>query len=206
MKIVIISDTHGLHRDLDLPKGDIIIHAGDICDHGSKEEVLDFLNWFSKLNFSHKIFIGGNHDIFLDEYPVELLEILPTNIHYLNNNDHIIDGIKFWGSPATPDLIGWAFGKKRTDMKAHWKYMPKQIDVLITHTPPLGILDKSSRQRSLGCSDLLEKVIEINPQLHIFGHVHASYGIKQIGPTTFINASNINSLKGLINPPIVFEI
>jgi len=206
MKIISISDTHGLHRDLDLPKGDLIIHAGDISDHGSKEEVIDFLNWFSDLTFPHRIFIGGNHDIFLDENPVDLLEILPTNIKYLNNSTVIIDGIKFWGSPVTPDLEGWAFGKKRTAMKAHWKYMPTQIDVLITHTPPLGILDKSSRHISLGCSDLLDKVLQINPQFHIFGHVHASYGIEKIGPTTFINTSNIHSLKGLINPPIVFDI
>lgn len=206
MKIIAISDTHGLHRDLELPKGDLIIHAGDISDHGSKEEVKDFLNWFSNLDYSHKIFIGGNHDIFLDENPVDLLEILPHNIEYLNNRAITINKIKFWGSPVTPDLEGWAFGKKRTEMKAHWKYMPQQIDVLITHTPPLGILDKSSRHISLGCKDLLDNVIQIKPQLHVFGHVHASYGIEKLGPTTFINASNINSYKGLINPPIVFEV
>ena len=80
MKIVFISDTHGLHNELELPEGDMIIHGGDITDHGTKEEVIDFLNWFKHLDYSTKIFIGGNHDIYLDEYPVDLLELIPDNI------------------------------------------------------------------------------------------------------------------------------
>ena len=100
MRIIAISDTHGLHEDLILPEGDLIIHGGDISDHGSKEEVVNFLNWFSNLNYSHKLFIGGNHDIFLDEYPVELLELLPENVIYLNNSGITIDNKIFWGSPC----------------------------------------------------------------------------------------------------------
>jgi len=206
MKYIIISDTHGLHHELVLPKGDIIIHAGDISDHGSKDEIKNFLDWFSKLDFKYKIFIGGNHDIYLDENSIDLLEILPSNVIYLNNNGCEINGIKFWGSPVSPDLVDWAFGKYRNEMEDHWKYLPEEIDILITHTPPLGILDKSSAHASLGCKDLLKKVKEIKPTYHIFGHIHNSYGIEKIENTTFINASNINSYQGLINPPIAFEL
>ena len=84
--------------------------------------------------------------------------------------------------------------------------MPKEVDVLITHTPPYGILDKSSRQIHLGCKDLLQKVKQIKPQYHIFGHIHASYGKVKTGETTFINASNLNSYRGLVNPVVVFEV
>lgn len=206
MRIIAISDTHGLHEALNLPKGDLIIHAGDISDHGTKEEVIDFLKWFANLDYTHKLFIGGNHDIFLDEYPVDLLELLPANVTYLNNNGTTINNLKFWGSPITPDLEGWAFGCNRKDMAAHWQYLPKDIDILITHTPPLGILDKSRSHRSLGCKDLMDKVIELKPNFHIFGHVHASYGQVTITPTTFINASNISSLRGIVNPPIIFDL
>ncbi len=205
MKIVIISDTHGLHNSLILPKGDIIIHGGDITDHGTKEEVINFLNWYSNLEYSSKIFIGGNHDIYLDENPVDLLEILPSSVTYLRNNSIEIEGIKIWGSPITPDFMDWAFGKRREDMKEHWKYMPDEIDILVTHTPPHKILDKSGDLKSLGCKDLLQKVKELKPKFHIFGHIHASYGQLKEGETEFINGSNLDSYRGLINPPIVIH-
>lgn len=205
MKIVVVSDTHGLHRELKLPKGDAIIHAGDITDYGTEKEVVDFLEWYEHLDFEYKIFIGGNHDIYLDEYPVDLLELLPSNVVYLRNRFVEINGVKFWGSPVTPDFMDWAFGKRREEMKEHWKYMPKEIDVLITHTPPYGILDKSSNWESLGCKDLLVKVEELQPKYHIFGHIHASYGQLKKEGTEYINGSNIDSYKGLVNPPIVVE-
>lgn len=206
MKLVLISDTHSLHRNLILPKGDIIIHAGDITDRGTKKEVVDFLDWFSDLDYEHHIFIGGNHDAYLDDNTVDLLDILPSNVTYLNNNATQINKLKFWGSPVSPDVENWAFGKPRSDMEEHWKYMPTDIDVLITHTPPYGILDKSSQRYSLGCRFLLRKIAQMNISHHIFGHVHASYGMCEIGRTTFINASNLNSYKGLINPAILVDL
>ena len=206
MKFVVISDTHGHHRKLKLPKGDIIIHAGDITDHGHKKEVLDFLDWFSELDYLYKIFIGGNHDFYLDEQAVELLALIPSTITYLNNNGIEIEDIKLWGSPVTPALPDWAFGKERSEMAAHWKHLPNEIDILITHTPPRGVLDLSSALMQLGCQDLLIKVQEIKPKYHIFGHVHAGYGMIKKDGVTFINAANYNSRQGLVNPPVVFEI
>lgn len=205
MKFVIISDTHNFHHDLSLPPGDVLIHAGDITDRGSKEEVVDFLEWFSLQPHAHKIFIGGNHDIFLDENPVDLLELLPANVKYLNNRGCHIHAIKLWGSPVTPDFEDWAFGKHRDEMEEHWKYMPEDTDILITHTPPYGILDQSSSWASLGCKALLEKVTELKPKYHIFGHIHSSYGMLEWDGTTFINASIMDSYRGPINAPVVFD-
>ena len=62
MKYVAISDTHGCHRHLDLPAGDVLIHAGDVCDRGSQSQTDDFFDWFAKLDFAHKLLIWGNHD------------------------------------------------------------------------------------------------------------------------------------------------
>jgi len=205
MKIIFISDTHGLHNELALPKGDMIIHGGDITDYGTKEETVDFLKWYSSLNYSYKIFIAGNHDVYLEENPVDFLELLPPNVIYLRNNSVEIEGIKIWGSPVTPDFMDWAFGKRREEMKEHWKYMPKEIDILLTHTPLKGILDTSSDWQSLGCKDLLAKVKEIKPKYHLFGHIHANYGQEKIKETEFINGSNLDSYKGLINPPIIIN-
>lgn len=206
MKVIALSDTHGLHEELIVPKGDVLIHAGDITDHGTKEEVISFLNWFEKQAHEYKIFIGGNHDVFLEDYPVELLELLPSNITYLNNRSFEIEGIKLWASPVSPDFEFMAFGKHRSEMAAHWQYMPEDIDVLITHTPPFGILDKSGEHYSLGCRDLLRKLGRVKMKYHIFGHIHASYGQIKVGDTTFINASNLDSYRGLVNEPIIFEL
>ncbi|MEM6376829.1 MAG: metallophosphatase domain-containing protein [Bacteroidota bacterium] len=205
MKIIFISDTHGLHKQLKLPKGDVLIHGGDITEFGKAEEVIDFLQWFEAQDFSYKIFIGGNHDIFLDEFPVEFLEMIPEEVTYLRHNSVDIEGIKIWGSPTTPDMLGWAFGKHRKDMHDHWRHMPKQMDILLTHTPPMGILDKSSKWQSLGCEALLRKVVETKPKYHLFGHIHASYGEVEADGIKYANGSNLDSLKGLVNPPIIID-
>lgn len=206
MKFVLISDTHGQHRQLKLPKGDVIIHAGDFCDFGNQNQIYDFLNWYKELDFEYKILIGGNHDFFAAEYPKQFLEHLPKEITYLNDSGLSIDYIKIWGSPVQPDLVGWAFGKKRgVEMRYHWDLIPQDVDILVTHSPPFGILDQSRSCQSLGCEMLTKRLGKLNLKFHIFGHIHASYGMETIGNTTFINASNMDSTKGLVNPPVVFD-
>lgn len=207
MKFIVIADTHGYHQELELPQGDVLLHAGDITDRGTKGEIIDFLDWFASQDYEHKIFIGGNHDLFLDDYPVELLKLLPVNVIYLKDSGCKIKDLQLWGSPVSPDLVGWAFGKERWEMADHWKYLPSKIDILITHTPPFGILDTpTSSSRNLGCEALFDMVQFIEPSYHLFGHIHASYGKVIESGTTFINASNMNSYMGLVNPPVVFEV
>jgi len=206
MKFVVISDTHGKHRGLNLPNGDIIIHAGDFCHYGSDNDMHDFLEWYKELEFETKILIGGNHDFFAAEQSERFKEILPQEIIYLNDSGVKIKGISIWGSPVQPDLTGWAFGKKRgKEMTKHWELIPENTDILITHTPPFGVLDKPRSGKSIGCEELTNKLKSLEVKFHIFGHVHASYGEKKNEKTQFINASNINSSKGLVNAPITFE-
>ena len=206
MKFVTISDTHGKHRGLNLPTGEVIIHAGDFCHYGSDSDLHDFLKWYKALDFEVKILIGGNHDFFAAEQSEKFKKLLPKEITYLNDSGITINGINIWGSPVQPDLVGWAFGKERGDaMKPHWDLVPADTDLLITHTPPFGILDKSRSGKSIGCEELSIRLKELKVKIHVFGHVHASYGEKTIGQTKFINASNINSSKGLVNEPITFE-
>lgn len=206
MRFVAISDTHGKHRGLNLPDGDVIIHSGDFCHYGSDSDVHDFLSWYQDLEYETKILIAGNHDFFAAEHSERFKEILPKEITYLNDSGITIDGIKIWGSPVQPDLIGWAFGKLRgSEMKVHWDLIPNDIDILVTHTPPYGTLDKPRSGKSIGCEELSKRLEELQVKVHIFGHVHASYGEEQSGQTKFINASNIDSAKGLVNKPIVFD-
>jgi predicted phosphohydrolase len=206
MKFVAISDTHGKHRELVLPKGDVIIHAGDFCHYGGNIGMHDFLSWFQHLDFQFKILIAGNHDFFAAEQSAAFLEMLPDEIVYLNDSGTSIQGINIWGSPVQPDLPGWAFSKERgAAMKAHWDLIPDDTDMLITHSPPHGILDKPRTGIAVGCEELSLRLARLQVRVHIFGHIHESYGMVRIGACTYINAANYNSSKGLVNAPIVFE-
>lgn len=206
LKFVAISDTHCRHHNLKLPKGDVLLHAGDICYKGHKEEVMDFLNWFSKQPFDYKIFIGGNHDFYLEKAKaLEIEGLIPKNITYLNDTGITIDGINIWGSPITPWFFNWAFNRHRGDeIKIHWDLIPPDTNILITHGPVLGIHDTVINSQHVGCRDLLEKVKELKPKVHVCGHIHESYGVTQKFGIKFINACVLNDSYELVNKPVTF--
>lgn len=208
MKVIFISDTHGRHKQLPKMNGDMIIHAGDITSRGTKNEVLDFLNWFRELDFEHKIFIAGNHDYFLEELiDFELEQLIPKNIVYLNDSGITINELKIWGSPIQPWFHDWAFNKKRgAEIKEHWDLIPNDTNILITHGPPYQILDKTIRGENVGCEELLEKILIVKPNIHVFGHIHEDYGIKESNHVKYINASSLDVKYNLVNPPIEVNI
>lgn len=206
MRFVAISDTHGMHRQLNMPPGEVLIHGGDFCDLGKESQVYDFLDWLKTLDYDHKIFIAGNHDLFAADQPGKFKRLIPDGVVYLEDSGTRIGDINIWGSPYQPDLVGWAFGRPRgISMKAHWDLIPEHTDILLTHTPPCGILDKASSGQALGCEMLHERLQIIQPAVHIFGHIHNSHGQLQLNGTTYINASNIDTRKNLVNDPIVFN-
>lgn len=206
MKFVVISDTHGQHEKIILPKGDAIIHAGDLSKKGSTPEVIDFLKWYSQLDFKYKFFIAGNHD-FLFEQNADLVDaLMPQNLIYLYDQSVTIEGIKIHGSPIQPWFHDWAFNRQRgTDIQRHWDLIPADTDILVTHGPPAGILDRLSIDLEVGCENLLHTVKKIKPRFHIFGHIHEAYGIFQEDGTTFINACILNEHYEMQNEPWTFE-
>lgn len=196
MNITVIADTHGLHDNLKLEAGEMLINAGDITEYGTEEEVVDFIKWFEKQPFKHKIFIAGNHDLFLETCTKNVLQkLMANNVIYLQNSDVTIKGIKIWGSPVSPYFLGMAFNKTRGNaIQKVWNKIPSDTDILITHTPPKGIMDIG-----LGCEDLLNCVKKIKPKLHLFGHIHDQLGLKDIGETRFINAAVTNNKNPMLN-------
>jgi len=207
MKLILISDTHNRQHDIDIPNGDILIHAGDVSNRGLKWEVKEFLNWFSNQPHKYKIFIAGNHDFFFEkEHEDEIKNIIPKNVIYLNDSGIEIESIKIWGSPVQPEFYNWAFNRKRgKEIKKHWDLIPLGTDILITHGPPLNILDKTVRGDIVGCEDLLNAVNKIKPKIHVFGHIHEDYGILKKNDTTFINASILNERYRNTNDPIIYN-
>jgi Icc-related predicted phosphoesterase len=213
VKIVAISDTHGKHRNLVLPEGDILIHAGDVSSMGKESEIKDFLNWFSNTDFTYKIMIAGNHDFYFEKIGDNakvLEELIPANVIYLNDSGVEIENLgqktlRIWGSPIQPWFFNWAFNRNRgEDIKRHWDKIPQNTDMLITHGPAYGILDKTTRNESVGCEDLLEKVKEVKPKFHICGHIHGSAGYYFNGHTHFFNASVLNERYSYENVPQTF--
>jgi len=205
LKFVFISDTHSKHHSIKIPKADVLIHAGDVSQRGKKEEVIDFLQWFSKQKIQHKIFIAGNHDFFFEHASKEeIRSIIPENVIYLNDSETRINGIKIWGSPVTPWFFNWAFNKKRgEEIRKHWDLIPADTDILVTHGPAYGFLDAISNEQHVGCQDLLRRVLIVKPKIHVCGHIHESFGSIRRSEIQFINASQVDELYQLVNAPVV---
>ena len=195
MTILHLSDTHGYHRQLNsLPEADIVIHSGDFTMAGSEAEAIDFMNWFCSLPYKHKIFICGNHDECIYGANIDGLD---KNVYYLNNSGIEIEGFKIFGIP-----MFMRDGKKR---ETYYKNTPSDTDILITHAPPFGIMDFDGR-RNYGSEVLLQKVSEISPKLHLFGHIHNAHGIQKINGSIFSNGAIMNDSYENMQSPNLIEL
>lgn len=206
MRIVCIGDTHGLHRKLTVPEAEILIHAGDFMAQGRAiEEIDDFNDWLGALPHRHKVVVAGNHDLLFESCP-KLAKACLSNAVYLEHAGAILQGIRFWGCPVTPVLPYMAFAVERgAASRKYWDKIPLGTDVLVTHGPPFGILDKEDILGShMGCEQLAKAVQRVQPKLHVFGHVHGSYG-REVGPhgTCFVNCAALD--RDTLRSPIVIE-
>lgn len=216
MKIVAPSDTHNLHEQMThpVPGGDVLIHAGDLTNRGSLSDISSFAEWSKYLPHCHKLVIAGNHDFCFDPdhpkrlYSAKAAEILSeSGWTYLKDETHVIDGTTFYGSPWQPWFYDWAFNLERGEEIAQvWKRIPNNTQVLITHGPPYGILDATSRGKAVGCEELLKRVKSIRPRLHLFGHIHEAYGTKEIDGTIYGNASICSLDYHPVNQPLEFSL
>jgi len=209
MKIVCISDTHGMHEKIGaLPEGDILIHAGDFSVEGFKapglEELMTLNHWLEEQAHRHKLLIAGNHDfVFQEDYHNAKEKI--TNAIYLQDLGIQIEGLKVWGMPWTPPFMDWAFMAEPNEMKRYTEMISDDTDILITHGPPYGVMDRVGRS-NVGSKDLLEAVLRVKPRVHIFGHIHEGYGVMSSDGITFVNACSLNVWYQATNKPIVVEV
>jgi len=192
MKIWHISDTHTYHGLLNIPENvDMVIHSGDATNprdsFASKEQMQNFIYWFSLLPIKHKIFVAGNHDVCIERNYIKKDDFDKAGIIYLENDWIEIDNLKVWGSPFTPSFgNGWAFNKDRTKLHDVWKHIPDDTDIVVTHGPPKGILDLSYNFSSgelefCGDLSLKKRMLNIKPKLCLFGHIHNSEDVINAG-------------------------
>ena len=204
--VVCISDTHELHRELEMPSGDILIHAGDFSMFSkSAAAIEDFNSWLGELPFRYVIVIPGNHEFFL-EADASRRRMLSNAIVLIDEGIEIL-GLKIWGSPVTP-LYGGAFGRSSpSDRERLYAQIPEGVDILVTHGPPYGILDRMTQStQPAGCRELLKIVERVKPRLHVFGHIHGAHGMQSTEDTVFVNAALLGPDGDLYRPPVVLRI
>lgn len=208
MRFVAFSDTHNYHTQTRVPEGDVLLFGGDMCARGTLEEVRLFGEYVRSLPHPHKVVIAGNHD-----WPFELageraIETLGA-LHYLQDGELVIEGVKIYGSPWQPEFCQWAFNVPRgAPLRKIWAKIPDDTNILVTHGPPHGILDQTARGVAAGCEALRERVEELSElKAHIFGHIHEAYGRLEMGGCTFYNASICDLYqRGPVNQPWVFDL
>jgi Icc-related predicted phosphoesterase len=167
--IFAFSDTHGLHRDVIVPEeADIVICGGDAVEDNLKgDEYDDFIDWFSSLSAKYKIFIPGNHELSFEiDNSKEIKKAMDDKgILVMQNSIRDYDGV-------TICSIGGNISIADEDI-------PTDIDILVTHYPPYGILDEG-----LGSAEILNFVMKSKPTYYLFGHIHATAGQElQFGET-----------------------
>lgn len=203
-----------------LPEADVLIHCGDATGRGTIEEFASFGNWFQSLPYTYKLFVPGNHDFLAEkntrftreligEYHCKNTKMLVDERYYLQiGNEHL----KVYGSPWVPNLEGWAYWAPHLSLIKRFAEIPRDTNVLITHGPPWGLLDKdpvTGGAHHIGSIELAEARNERlgDLKLHCFGHIHEGYGVEDhLGGRYTVNASNCDIDYQLINPPIVVDI
>ena len=205
-RIVCISDTHDRLAEMTVPDGDVLVHAGDFSGRGKVEQVRRFAEEIHALPHEHKVVIAGNHDFLFEEEP-ELARELLGPLHYLRDSGVEIAGLRFWGSPWQPAFFNWAFNLPRGPALAErWALIPDDTDVLITHGPPKGVLDRVHDGHRVGCADLSRALQRVRPRLHVFGHIHEAYGEEEIEGTHYVNASSCDLAYRPTQPAIVIDL
>lgn len=189
LTVVCISDTHNTKPDL--PPGDLLLHAGDLTVSGTPAELHDALSWLASQPHRYKVVIAGNHDTCLDSnhrsqekaaidweslfsnHGVVYLQDTATTLHFPTPVDRTI---KVYGSPKTRKHGSGGF-QYAADKNPWVGVVPVDTDILLTHGPPKYHLDLSTM---LGCRFLLEEIWKVRPALHVFGHIHAGYGMEVV--------------------------
>jgi Icc-related predicted phosphoesterase len=194
MRIVAIADTHLFHRGYEIPDGDVLVHAGDICRRGSLDELGVALHWFDGLSHKTKIVVAGNHDwAFAREHErgTARAALVDAGILYLEDEVATVEGLRVYGTPWQPEFMSWAFNLPRGPALAEkWSAIPAGLDLLITHGPPAWIGDCIWDGSHVGCVDLRARVMEVRPRVHAFGHIHNDGGVWQDEATLFANVTS----------------
>lgn len=185
MRLICVSDTHNKIHRLTIPDGDLFIHCGDAVNHWTSDrDLIRFNEFVGRLPHRYKIFVSGNHCITLNPNDRQRSERILSNMIYLQDELINVEGLLIYGTPWRPRRgclyrsEGFGYDVQRI-REEKWSLIPSSIDILLTHCPPYSIRDYSHLYGDrLGCAHLLDEILQrIHPRLHLFGHIHDSFGI-----------------------------
>ncbi len=210
MRLIAISDTHEQLDNIELPDGDLLVHAGDATGRGTVRTVSEFNEALGRIKHKYPlgiIFVPGNHDWLFEREPY-LARSIMTNATVLINESVVVNGLKIYGIPQQPAFCNWAFNVPRGSLYPYYDAIPDDTQLLITHGPPYGILDTVQKgAERLGCMELTKRVGQLSDlRNHVFGHIHGGYGQYRVGKITFTNASICTEAYRPTNKPIIIEV
>ena len=209
MKITCLSDTHQHHKKIKMPEVDMIIHAGDFTYHGELAEVKKFLQWYGEQKAKYKLLVCGNHEVEISKQPFQLLQQMceDQGIRILNNNHTIVEGLTIFGSPNSNKFgYGWAYNSTENELENIYSSILPDTDVIITHGPAYGRLDRVLMGNCVGSMALTKRISELsNIKLHVTGHIHESRGTLIRNGVLTVNAAicGIPYTDVIINPIVV---
>ena len=233
MKLAIISDIHCKWNKVQIPECDVLISCGDYSFQGEKHVVEDFHKWLNKQEAGYIISVQGNHETWVEKNFAQAKEIAEKacpGVHFIDEGAVEIEGVKFYGSAITPFFCNWAWNRARSEaeqvqyqprtgrmsiiplIKPHWDKIPDDTQILITHGPPHGILDKVYEydgvtvREQVGCKLLMDRIHALKQiKMHCFGHIHGSSGEQSFMGVKYINASICDEQYQPTNPVRIFE-
>jgi hypothetical protein len=219
VRMVCLSDTHFRHQDIQIPEGDLLVHAGDFTHLGTEQEVIRFGRWLRGLPHPIKIVVSGEHDRFCYENPEKTRTHLGPEVIYLQDQGCEVYGLKIWGSPWHPSAGVRPFGLPRLgeQLRNVWRQIPPETDVLVTHIPSYGLLDSKNPPRLLngvvvqriptpGCELLGRAMSGTRIMVHVFGHIHEGHGDFIHRGRLLLNASLCGEAYRLTHGPTVVDI
>lgn len=212
MRIVALSDTHGRHRQIDVPDGDVLIHCGDVACG-----LEDFGAWLGEQPHKHILITWGNRDKACARNPHEAAAIVrraaECEVHILVNESVTIDGKIFYGAPYSNPFCNWAFMPTEGEQFNLYQAIPYDADVVFNHGPPLGYGDRVVSGQSVGSLALRNRLWSVRPRYVFCGHIHEAYGQYEIdwGPdslseTTVYNVSVLDEKYRVVSPCTVVDL
>lgn len=211
MKILHISDTHGMFKNLN-QDCDCVLHTGDFFPNQIyyqlkmvdkeieyqetwiKQNIFSIKRWIGNKTF---LFVLGNHDFLSHERVEDIFNSAGIQAFSLFNKHVTFNNLKFYGFPYWME-IGRIFNYECSDEEMNdnisllsQNLTANPVDILACHCGPSGVLNlKNGNNKLRDCISSLNK----KPKVIAFGHEHSNYGTVIMNDILYSNAATVQNI------------
>ena len=213
--ICAVSDLHG-YLPKKVPEADILVVAGDISPINFDRDITktldwfesEFLEWIYSTPHKYRLFIGGNHDFCIEDNLKYFKGFIdPEDLKFLHDCRVEVEGIRFYGLPWVPNLKHWAFNASVQTLQEKFGAIPRDTDVVISHSPPYGFGDRCIGEPDhAGTLEGAKMIDVVKPKHYICGHIHEAYGRYRYRDTEVWNVSTMDVVYDPSNAPVIIEL